>query len=130
MHSSRSFEGSQPDPVVERAHGLVLACCLDPHRRSRLSPTALDRIRGLARGDGRHLETSFSDLGVDSLEWMSMLTDLEESLDILLADDDVTSPRGHSPWGLAQIVASALSRSATGLPPADPTINDRVEETP
>ncbi len=108
-------------PARHRALGLVIAACLVPERRAGLDEDARARLRALAGGDEADLDTPFAELGIDSLSWMAVLTELEESLATEL-DDDGTTSSGGTPRGLAALVAQATSV------PADRPVRP-IEET-
>lgn len=93
--------------VEERLLGLVVGQLLglvDPQHERRAD---LLRVLTLAVPD---LDASLSGLGVDSLMWMELLSDVEDKLGILLPDDALEL---YTFGGLVRALAAALTERFT-----------------
>jgi acyl carrier protein len=94
--------------LVERAVGIVISEMLAAVQNSATDEIAIARIRDMMLAEEDALRASLSLMGIDSLTWMAVLTALEETFDVLFADDVASDPGSYTILGLACALVDCL----------------------
>lgn len=97
-------EGNAADRVK-----MVIEAIVSAAKNAGADDASLARLRGLHGSDEDTLLKSPTELGIDSLTWLEVLTVLEEKFDVFLPDAVAVTPRSRTVLGLARALADCLN---------------------